>query len=112
MRHGPHHSAQKSTRTGASALSTVESKLPSVKVCTCSDAMSVLLPVSMAPAPAPVGGPRRYLDSLLNIFQSSSPTRRPPWPAGPAESAACRKAPAGPGDRRLVDLDVGRGRAR
>src|SRR6516164_7545311 len=37
--HGPHHSAQKSTRTGAPDFRTVSSKFPSVNVCTCSFAI-------------------------------------------------------------------------
>src|SRR5262245_3051370 len=38
-RHGPHHSAQKSTRTGVGDFSTLVSKSPSVNVFTCSDAI-------------------------------------------------------------------------
>src|SRR3954464_10305542 len=41
--HGPHHSAQKSTRTGGADFSTLVSKFPSVKVCTFSAAMYLLI---------------------------------------------------------------------
>src|SRR5690606_28342400 len=39
-RQGPHHSAQKSTRTGVEAFRTSVSKLASVNVTVCSDDMS------------------------------------------------------------------------
>src|SRR5689334_23098159 len=64
---GPHHSAQKSTSTGAPAFSTLSSKFPSVNVCTCSVAMS-LSPCHLAdrgsPAAVQPGSPIIYFDVL------------------------------------------------
>src|SRR5215813_7560299 len=45
-RHGPHHSAQKSTNTGVADWSTLASKSPSLKVCTYSEAIVDLCPLS------------------------------------------------------------------
>src|SRR5262245_28326781 len=52
-RHGPHHSAQKSTSTGWLALSTSTSKLLSVNVWRCSDAMRIF----SAPSDETLAGP-------------------------------------------------------
>src|SRR4051812_19636651 len=48
--HGPHHSAQKSTSTGAPDFSTLSSKFPSVNVCT----FSVAIASPRPPGPMPL----------------------------------------------------------
>src|SRR5438093_3737500 len=63
--HGPHHSAQKSTSTGAPDFSTLSSKLPSVKVCTFSVAIASPQ-LAASPRPEPLrDGPIIYFDVLF-----------------------------------------------
>src|SRR5262249_57088551 len=73
--HGPHHSAQKSTRTGTSDLKTSASNEASVKVCTLSPAMlSVSSPVNIIAGTSP----RRPSDARSRSGAGSGPLGPPP----------------------------------
>src|SRR5689334_23660701 len=85
--HGPHHSAQKSTSTGAPDFSTLSSKFPSVNVCTFSVAIaSPRPPRATRPLPCPARFRAKYIVVYFDVLGRSTVPRKSGQDHGPAKA--------------------------